>query len=236
MKNQAVTKSIFSFDFILKNWFQLIIIGTCLYILFSKNMSVTLNFNSPFEQKEKIEISPQPIQEEKEIFTVETKKIAAQQKNLNKFEIPFLSSKSASIDYLKGLESVGEDKVLDYLKRFAQVAVSERRKYGVPASITLANALLHSQAGQSKDAQNSNNHFDIKKNGKTEYFESAWSSFRGHSKYVTSGTFKSLRQLSNTDYKAWAKGLQNAGYNNDSNLASQLISTIEQFNLYELDK
>ena len=50
----------------------------------------------------------------------------------------------------------------NYIKRYSGLAVEQREKYGIPASITLAQGLLESGAGQSSLAREANNHFGIK--------------------------------------------------------------------------
>ena len=50
---------------------------------------------------------------------------------------------------------------ISYVKRFAKVAQGEMHKYGIPASITLAQGLLESNAGKSPLANKYNNHFGI---------------------------------------------------------------------------
>ena len=46
-----------------------------------------------------------------------------------------------------------------FIKRFAHGAITEQKKYGIPASITMANALLNSWAGQAPWAKEGNNIF-----------------------------------------------------------------------------
>ena len=53
---------------------------------------------------------------------------------------------------------------------------------------------------------------------------------------MTTGRFLSMRQLSSTDYKAWAVGLEREGYSSEPDLAAKLVQLIEEFQLYELDK
>lgn len=53
-------------------------------------------------------------------------------------------------------------KCREYVARFAPVAVAEMHKFGVPASIILAQGLLESNAGDSKLARSTNNHFGMK--------------------------------------------------------------------------
>ena len=49
----------------------------------------------------------------------------------------------------------------EYIKKYRDIAVEEMKKYHIPASITLAQGLLESGAGQSTLARKSNNHFGI---------------------------------------------------------------------------
>ena len=138
----------------------------------------------------------------------------------------------------------------DYIKKYRELAVDEMKKYHIPASITLAQGLLESGAGQSTLARKSNNHFGIKCgsdwNGKTvshdddargECFRSykhPKQSYEDHSKFLTGRPrYASLFKLKITDYKGWARGLKKAGYATNPRYADQLIDIIE---LYDLDK
>lgn len=49
-----------------------------------------------------------------------------------------------------------------YIEKYGVLAVQQQKKYRIPASITLAQGLLESGAGQSDLARRSNNHFGIK--------------------------------------------------------------------------
>ena len=234
MSQQAVTRSSVIGSFIFKNWFKIIILGVGVYILFQKDMSFTINLNSPFQKEQKL---PATVAEDKEIYTADAKQLAARSSGVEKFEIPLFGSSEKRVDKLAELEKVSEEIQVAYLKRFAHVAMSEQKKYGIPASVTLASAVLHSRAGQGKLAQQENNHFDLRDPaGSPLHFDNAWSGFRAHSQYVTSGDFKSLRELSDTDYRAWANGLARLGYGADKQTAKELLILIDRFQLYELDK
>lgn len=234
--NKQVVKNNIS-NFILNNWFKIIIISAGIYIIFQKDMSFTVNFNAPFQEKsEEQQKSPAIVKGEKERYSVDAQKLAAKSGGLEKFEIPFFTNKTVTANHLQELNKVKEETQMAYLKRFAHVAVSERKKYGIPSSIILANALLHSYAGNSPISKATNNHFGLQKNGEISQFENAWSGFRAHSEYITTGKFEKLRKLSKSDYQAWAHGLQSVGYNQEKDLAKNLLKLIEQFELYELDK
>ena len=57
---------------------------------------------------------------------------------------------------------LGQTSAERYIQRFAKTAVGEMEKYGIPASITLAQGMLESGYGKSDLANRSNNHFGIK--------------------------------------------------------------------------
>ena len=138
----------------------------------------------------------------------------------------------------------------DYIKKYRELAVDEMKKYHIPASITLAQGLLESGAGQSTLARKSNNHFGIKCgsdwNGKTvrhdddargecfRAYKHPKQSYEDHSKFLAGRPrYSSLFKLKITDYKGWARGLKKAGYATNPRYADQLIDIIE---LYDLDK
>jgi len=53
-------------------------------------------------------------------------------------------------------------KASDYVDRYAEAAMEQMRKYGIPASVTLAQGILESASGQSELSRKGNNHFGIK--------------------------------------------------------------------------
>lgn len=140
-----------------------------------------------------------------------------------------------------------------YIKRFAPVAIAEMRKYGIPASISLAQGLVESRGGTSTLAKKNNNHFGIKcfskkcrKGHCTNHtddthkdffrkFESPWASWRAHSQILMSARYRNL-QAHGKDYKKWAKGLKTNGYATDRRYDAKLIGMIERFNLQRFDK
>ncbi len=141
-----------------------------------------------------------------------------------------------------------------YLQRFAPVAVAEMKKYGIPASITLAQGLLESNVGDSRLTKANNNHFGIKcfsqkcKKGHCSNFtddthkdffrvyQSAWESYRAHSAFLQGKRYIHLKKLGATNYKAWANGLYKAGYATDKRYAAKLIQIIEFLKLNEYDE
>lgn len=148
--------------------------------------------------------------------------------------------------------SAAEGPYEKYIRKYSSVAVSEMHRTGVPASITLAQGLLESAAGQSILASKSNNHFGIKCHsdwkGKKTYkdddkeqecfrvYPNAAASFKDHSDFLRyKDRYKSLFDLDPQDYKAWARGLKAAGYATDPKYADKLIKLIEDYDLYRYD-
>lgn len=150
------------------------------------------------------------------------------------------------------LASAGNDAYENYIRKYARIAVKEMKRSGVPASITLAQGLLESAAGQSFLAVNGNNHFGIKchnnwtgkeihkdaesKNECFRAYANVESSFKDHSDFLRfQNRYKSLFDLKPTDYKGWAIGLKNAGYATDPKYPEKLVKIIEEYQLYKYD-
>jgi flagellum-specific peptidoglycan hydrolase FlgJ len=147
---------------------------------------------------------------------------------------------------------VKSDVVLNYISDYKNIAMSNMKKFGIPASIILAQGILESGAGQSKLAATSNNHFGIKCytdwKGDTTYHDDDTSqecfrkyknpeeSYQDHAEIVSKRKrYASLFDLPDGDYKAWAKGLKNAGYATDPNYPQKLINYIESYHLEDYD-
>ncbi len=141
----------------------------------------------------------------------------------------------------------------NYIQKYSPIAVKHQEKYGIPASITLAQGLLESDGGRSRLAVKANNHFGIKcgndwhgkimrwnderRNECFRKYKSPKSSFEDHSRFLTTKKrYAFLLKLKPTDYKAWAYGLKKAGYATDKHYPQKLIRIIQDFELYRFDK
>src|SRR5690606_31527808 len=130
-----------------------------------------------------------------------------------------------------------------YIDRFKGIAVSEMNKYGIPASITLAQGILESGNGNSDLARYANNHFGIKwtsdrrvkgnykdDDAKDECFRvynKPDESYRDHSEFLKRMRYAPLYEFEKADYKGWARGLKQAGYATNPRYPELLISIIE---------
>ncbi|MDO5017358.1 MAG: glucosaminidase domain-containing protein [Porphyromonas sp.] len=139
-----------------------------------------------------------------------------------------------------------------YIEQYADIALQNQWNYGIPASITLAQGLLESGAGQSRLATQANNHFGIKchnswRGSRTFHnddrpnecfraYDKPEDSFRDHAQFLKQPRYLFLYGLNPNDYKGWAKGLQKAGYATDRGYANKLIKIIEDYRLYLIDE
>jgi LysM repeat protein len=139
-----------------------------------------------------------------------------------------------------------------YINNYKDIAVSEMKRTGIPASITLAQGMIESDYGRSTLAREANNHFGIKchndwpgakvyhdddsRNECFRKYSKADDSFYDHSEFLKTGSrYSFLFGYSSTDYKAWAHGLKKAGYATNPDYANMLIRTIEAKNLHYYD-
>jgi LysM repeat protein len=140
-----------------------------------------------------------------------------------------------------------------YINMYSSLAISEMKRTGIPASITLAQGMIESDFGRSTLAREGNNHFGIKchndwtglairhdddrRNDCFRKYSRAEDSFYDHSDFLKSESrYRELFDLSQTDYKGWAYGLKRAGYATNPDYASMLIRKIEENNLYYFDR
>jgi len=141
----------------------------------------------------------------------------------------------------------------DYINTYKDLAISEMKRTGIPASITLAQAMIESDCGRSSIAREANNYFGIKchddwkglsikynddsRNECFRKYNRPEESFYDHSDFLKSGSrYSFLFKIDPADYKGWAVGLKKAGYATNSDYANMLIRTIEENNLWQLDR
>ena len=140
---------------------------------------------------------------------------------------------------------------LSYIEQWKATALAQQAQFGIPASITLAQGLLESGAGQSDLATQANNHFGIKCHSdwqggtfhkdddkRDECFRSykkAEDSYRDHSLFLKRKRYEVLYTYDIKDYKAWANGLKACGYATDPNYPSKLIQIIETYGLDKIE-
>ena len=144
----------------------------------------------------------------------------------------------------------------EYVDKYAEAAMEQMRRYGIPASVTLAQGIIESASGQSELSRKGNNHFGIKAtsswienggrylvysddkpNEKFCQYASVSDSFEHHSLFLKSNSrYADLFKLQSDDYIGWTKGLQDAGYATSNKYAASLQSIIKSNGLDKYDK
>ena len=141
----------------------------------------------------------------------------------------------------------------EYIERYKAIAVAHMERYGIPASITMAQGILESDSGNSRLSKESNNHFGIKckktwkgdrvyhdDDAKGECFRaypSVEASYIDHAEFLDSSPrYDSLFAYPATDYRSWARGLKAAGYATAPDYAERLVKIIESYRLHLLDQ
>ena len=151
---------------------------------------------------------------------------------------------------------MGKSKNETYAEQYVEYAMEQMRRYGIPASVTLAQGILESSNGESTLAQKENNHFGIKAtqswidgggryglytddapNEKFCCYNSVADSYEHHSRFLLENTrYAGCFELGADDYKGWAQELERAGYATGGNYANSLISIIERNGLEKYDR
>lgn len=235
--------------FIRENWFKLLLVGIALYVFFQKDLSFQVHFRSPSAPGEELPLEAEG-SGKREKMTQRSGKIAdSPDGHRDLLDLSSVFNPSRKGNELKTrLEFVGEEEKLAYMKRFARVAMAEQKKFGIPASVILANAMLHSTAGQAAWSATGNNHFAMPCSeswtgesgmyqGKClRHYENAWTSYRDHSQTLSREWKTSLPFGEHTDYNSWASALAKNLYPGEQSTDKTLIELIEKYRLFELDK
>lgn len=141
----------------------------------------------------------------------------------------------------------------EYIEKYKYIAIAHMERYGIPASITMAQGILESDSGNSVLSKSSNNHFGIKckktwKGGRVYHdddakgecfrsYPSVEASYQDHAEFLDSSPrYDSLFVYPSTDYRSWARGLKAAGYATAPDYAQRLVRIIENNHLYLLDQ
>ncbi|WP_373552316.1 glycoside hydrolase family 73 protein [Haliscomenobacter sp.] len=258
------------FAWVNRNWFNAILLYLAGHLLFQRDLSLQINMDGADEKK--MALAPlatrtslgNNLSSQQAVFVP-----AINISQLVKRNLPKTSSKATTteeptfsvsnltpaLNAKKGgrgdLSEKGQAMQV-YIDRYAPAAIRAMNNYGIPASITLAQGLLESNAGESKLALESNNHFGIKCRRKCKgctcrnytdddvydmfrVFDSAWESYEEHSILLTSPRYEHLQKYGK-DYKSWAYGLKRAGYATDKTYGQKLIRLIRNLNLDQYDK
>lgn len=130
------------------------------------------------------------------------------------------------------LSKLDDNKVQAYIKRFSRVATLEMEKYGIPASIKVALAILASEGGTTTESIKSHNHFGKPMEGPD--YQSAWENWRAHT-LMLKDQYPELFYLE-PNSQQWAIGLQKLDYSDAPDFAKTLLEIVDRFELDYLNE
>lgn len=211
--------------FIKTNWFSIVLVLMVLVFIARKNLHVHTGGSASPDRKE----------------STPEKYTAAGGKSM--------------LDILPGSSGVRSDRpsldkaaAVAFVRRFEKVAVSERKKFGIPSSVLLACAYVNSYAGQRSGLEQTNNYFALPCTSDWEgetatadghcvrKYASAWESFRDFSIYLTSQEwYGSVKKSAGKDWQAWVREIADKGIFEVPNVKNELEKAIEAHRLYDLD-
>jgi flagellum-specific peptidoglycan hydrolase FlgJ len=248
-----------------ENWFNLLILGLMIHLFFQKDITIRFQLHDrelvtselparttgPSAKKMSTVVPIVDMEMKEEVALNQAdERLANTFSNLTFILNPGYAKRKNVPDRIVAIKV---ENCLEYVRRYAGEAQQEMRDHGIPASITLAQGLLESNAGDSRLARESNNHFGIKCRSKCRgctcrnytdddiydmfrVFEKPLESYQEHTKLLTSKRYRHLVKLGRKNYKDWAFGLKKAGYATDKRYAQKLIQIIEALQLDRYDR
>lgn len=206
------------FDGLALPWFKIGLGALALFVVTQKDIQFSIDMKAPFAD--------------------ESSEAAYSQQTTNTSELSFAHSVAMkrpganATRSVINVEDLNTNKVKAYIKRFSKVATAEMEKYGIPASVKMAQGILESQAGGHPASAQENNHFGAPLAGRT--YNSAWENWRTHS-LLMKDQYAALFD-NGTSYRKWAKALKATNYSRDKKYDQKLIKVIETYQLYLLDE
>ena len=142
-----------------------------------------------------------------------------------------------------------------FIEQYAPIAMEQQQKYGIPASVTLAQMALESKWGTSKMAVNDHNYFGIKasrrwleagrpyslydddkKNEKFCVFGDVLESIEYHSTLLMSERYKPCRSFPSDDWYHWLVSIKSCGYATSNSYVQKCVSIIKTHQLFRYDQ
>ena len=242
-------------SFLGRHWLRLLVILAAVVFLNQKQISFNVHLGktpgvepTQVTRPEPVPPAPAPPPETGARLNTETEVLTEESSTLAGIGSSLLGLFSSSSPRpLDALATVPDAEVAAFVRRFSHVAQAEQEKFRIPASITLANGLLFSRAGKIAAVGQHNAYFrlpcDLAYVGArgdheghcVRAYQNAWTSFRDHSLYLTNDRYSALSQFGPNDYRRWAAGLEELGFNETEGLAEQLVTVIDRYQLFRFD-
>ena len=216
-------------SFLKNHWFKTAFAAMLVYLAFKKDFSFHINMNN------KDEATPKESTRTK--FTEQAENATA----ANELSIFDIFSSSSEHTLAEKFNACEEKEKVAFVKRFGKVARAEQARFGIPASLILASAMVQSHVGKRSLAAEGNNYFGLRcvKNGSQKsqaedgrdyrIYPNAWESFRDNSLFLQTEI-----GLKKGNYKTWINAIGQK-FNTEDEYTTLLKSIIERYKLDELD-
>jgi len=216
-------------DFFKKRWFSVALILIVLIAIFRKNLRVNVGDTAAPAAKEQRE----------------------------KYTGAASAARSASLLQLGGdgaaptaveLPEIDDATAMAFFKRFGQAAVAEQQKFGIPASVILANAYVNSFAGRRDCATTANNFAGLRCSADWggpvatisgvcfRKYNTAWESLRDFNLYLSRRDwFANTRKTAGAEWRGWTRALAEHHLSDVTGYEAGMDNAIRRFRLAELD-
>lgn len=194
-------------------WFQIGLVGIIIFLFTQKDIQFSFDMRAP-ELEEGLSKSQYDNSGEQKMNIAQA--------------ISFRENSRGAIKSAK----LDQEAVSAYIRRFASVARMEMKKFGLPASVKMAWAILESQPGQTNTGNSENNHFGKMMND--EPFTTSWENWRAHT-IILKNNYPELFD-NGQSVRSWIKALNKASISGQKRLGDKLLQIIETFELHQLDE
>ena len=156
---------------------------------------------------------------------------------------------------LGDVDSLSRSSRSEFLAQYAPAAMEQQQRYGIPASVTLAQMAFESDWGRSALARKGNNYFGIKcspqwlaegrpyslhnddkPDEKFCNYATVEESIDHHSRLLMTDRYKHCRSYSSTDYHHWLVALKAAGYATAKDYVQLCEQLIRKYQLFRYDR
>ncbi len=230
-----------------KNSIGITVVAGLMYVATQPSFELKIN-SSGSSEKQLVNIMESNIMERESMMS---EKLSASLESMEEFWQRSKFYLRKAVDDKMGrkvqIGEVDEEGISNFVRRFQRLAIKEQTEFGIPASVIIAHSLLQSQAGTAIAAIEANNFFSIPNtsdwqgdtlqidgNSFRKYVHPK-TSFRDNSYFLTSGNLSHLKGLESTDYKAWAKGIEQSKMFATDDYGKKIIRVIETLELEKLD-
>jgi LysM repeat protein len=174
---------------------------------------------------------------------------------------PSDDGQQAAVVSVRRLPVLGGTPQEQFIASIGEAAVESQDKTGIPASVTIAQAILESYWGSSRLAREANNYFGIKAQTRSGPAGNVWldvweviggrnivqtqpfrvyhtiaESFIDHGRFILENSRYASALAVKDDARKFARELNRDGYATDPGYAAKLIGLMDRYDLYRFDQ